>query len=168
MNITICEATNADKEIIQNLARFYVYEMSRFCGKRPDWKTPSNGLFECNDLSSYFEASDRYPFLIKINDELAGFVLVNKVGSTSDVDWNVGEFFVTSKFQGKGVGRFVAEQIFKRFPGIWETAQMPENKPAIDFWEKVVRRYTKGAFEKQQKIIQEPKPHTMVVLKFTS
>jgi predicted acetyltransferase len=168
LNITLVKATKEDKTIIQNLGRFYVYEMSRFCGFLPGWQTPSNGLFGCRSLRSYCEQSDRHAFLIKVDGELAGFVLINKIGSSPDVDWNIGEFFVISKFQEKGVGGYVAEQVFSQFPGIWETSQMPENKVAIDFWEKIVDRYTKGRFEKNYKIIPKPKPHPMIVLKFVS
>jgi chloramphenicol 3-O phosphotransferase len=168
MNVTLCKASKADKDTIQNLGRFYVYEMSKYCGFLPTWETPPNGLFECIDLSSYCEKPDRRAFLIKVDDELAGFVLINKIGSTPDVDWNIGEFFIITKFQGKGVGRYAAEQIFKQFAGTWETTQIPENKAAIDFWEKVVAQYTNGQFEKSRKIIAEPKPHPMIVLKFIS
>lgn len=168
MKVVLCKAAKEDKDTIQNLGRFYVNEMSRYCGFLPTWEVPSNGLFECIDLSSYCEKPDRYAFLIKVDDELAGFVLINKVGSTPDVDWNVGEFFIVSKFQGKGIGSYVAEQIFNQFPGIWETTQIPENKAAIDFWEKVVNKYSYGRFEKSRKIIPEPKPHPMVVLRFNS
>lgn len=166
--ITLSKAMGKDKDTIQNLGRFYVYEMSRYCGFLPDWETPANGLFECRDLSPYCQDPKRHAFLIKVADELAGFVLINKIGSTPDVDWNIGEFFVVSKFQGKGIGRYAAEYIFNMFPGIWETAQMPENKAAIDFWEKVVAHYSKGRFEKSYKIIPEPNPHPMIILKFSS
>lgn len=166
--IALVKATKEDKETIQNLGRFYVYEMSRYCGFLPTWETPPNGLFECIDLSSYCEKLDRHAFLVKVDDELAGFALINKVGSTPDVDWNVGEFFIVAKFQGKGVGRYVAEQIFNQFPGTWETMQIPENKAAIDFWERVVNKYSNGKFEMTHKIIPQPKPHPMIVLKFNS
>lgn len=168
MKITLFKATQEDKNTVQNLGRFYVYEMSRYCGFLPTWETPANGLFECIDLSSYCEKSDRYAFLVKVDDELAGFVLINKVGSTPDVDWNIGEFFIISKFQGKGVGRQVAEQVFNQFPGIWETSQIPENKAAIEFWDRVVSRYSHGQFEKSLKTVLQPKPHPMIILKFTS
>jgi len=167
-NIVLSKATKEEKTTIQNLGRFYVYEMSRYCGFLPTWDTPANGLFECIDLSSYCEQPDRHALLIKVDDELAGFALINKVGSTPEVDWNIGEFFIVSKFQGKGVGRYVANEIFNRFPGVWETTQIPENKAAIDFWENVVSKYSKGQFEKTCKIIPDPKPHPMIVLKFTS
>lgn len=168
MKVTLCKATKEDKDIIQNLGRFYVYEMSRYCGFLPTWETPSNGLFECIDLSSYCENPDRHAFLIKADDELAGFVLLNKIGSTPDVDWNIGEFFIVSKFQGKGIGYIVAEEIFNQFPGVWETSQIPENTAAIEFWDKVVSRYSHGQFEKTLKTISKPKPHPMIILKFNS
>lgn len=168
MKIILSKATQEDKNTIQNLGRFYVYEMSRYCGFLPTWETPSNGLFECIDLSSYCEKPDRHAFLVKVDEELAGFVLINKVGSTPDVDWNMGEFFIVSKFQGKGIGRHVAEQVVNQFPGVWETSQIPENKVAIDFWDRVVSQYSGGRFEKTLKIVPEPTPHPMVILKFVS
>lgn len=168
MKITLSKATKEDKNTVQNLGRFYVYEMSRYCGFLPNWEVPSNGLYECIDLSSYCEQTDRYAFLIKVDQELAGFVLINKIGSSPDVDWNIGEFFIVSKFQGKGVGRHVAEKVFNQFPGVWETSQIPENTAAIEFWDKVVRRYSNGQFEKSLKTVPNPSPHPMIILKFIS
>lgn len=168
MEITINRASLEDQNTVQNLGRFYVYEMSRYCGFLKGWETPENGLFECFDLSRYWKEPNRHPFLIKVDGELAGFVLVNKIGSTPNTDWNVGEFFIISKYQGKGVGRYVAEQIFNQFPGVWETAQIPENTAAIEFWDKFVSRYTQGQYEKALKTIPEPNPHPMMVLTLTS
>ncbi len=168
MEITINPASSEDLSVVQNLGRFYVYEMSRYCGFLKGWETPSNGLYECIDLSVYWNESNRYPFLIKIDNELAGFVLVNKIGSSPEVDWNMGEFFIVSKYQKKGVGHKVAVQIFKQFPGVWEVMQIPENKGAINFWEKVINCYTDGQFSRTQKVIPTPTPHPMIVLKFDS
>ena len=120
MKIEILPATKQDLETVQNLGRFYVYEMSRYCGFLPTWEVPASGLYECIDLSPYWKERDHYPFILRVNQELAGFALINKIGTSPDVDWNMGEFFVVSKFQGKGIGRSVAEQIFNRFPGVWE------------------------------------------------
>ncbi len=48
-NIQIIIATLADYSTIQNLGRFYVYDMSRYCGHLEGWECPENGLYECND-----------------------------------------------------------------------------------------------------------------------
>lgn len=168
IEIKLIPALKKDKKIIQNLGRFYVYDMSRYCGFLKGWETPENGLYACRDLSSYWSEPNRYPFLIKIHDELAGFVLVNKMGSLPKIDWNMGEFFLISKFQGKGIGREIAKRVFDQFPGIWEVMQIPENRGAVSFWEKVVDHYSKGHFQKELKTIREPTPHPMIVLKFNS
>lgn len=168
MEIKISKASFEDKEIIQNLGRFYVYDMSRYCGFLEGWSSPSNGLYECFDFSRYWEESDRYPFLVQVDKELAGFALVNKIGSVPEIDWNMAEFFIIAKFQRKGLGRYVAEKIFSQFHGVWEVMQIPENKGAIAFWEKVVDQYTVGNFQKYQKVIADPKPHPMLILKFNS
>jgi predicted acetyltransferase len=166
--ILLVPALKEDHATIQNLGRFYVYDMSRYCGFLKGWETPSNGLYECTDLSRYWDEPNRYPFLIKVRDELAGFVLVNKVGSIPEVDWCIGEFFLVSKFQGKGIGREVAKMVFDQFPGVWEVMQIPENAGAVAFWEKVVNQYAKGCFQRELKTIQEPQPHPMIVMKFNS
>lgn len=164
----LVNATLADYPVIQNLGRFYVYDMSRFCGFLPDWECPENGLFECIDLKNYFEDQGKHAFFIKVNDEIAGFALINKEGSTKDVDWNMGEFFVIAKFQKSGVGRLIAEEIFKRFPGIWEIGSIPENTRARNFWKKVITHYTRGQFSEKLKTVQYPKPHPMIILRFVS
>jgi len=44
--------------------------------------------------------------------------------------------------------------------------QIPENLGAIAFWEKVIGNFTHGKYEQTQKIVEEPTPHPMRILKF--
>lgn len=170
--IKIIPATINDYPTIQNMGRFYVYDMSRYCGYLEGWECPEDGLYECFDFKHYFIESDKYAFLIRVDSELAGFVLINKIGSTEDVDWNVGEFFILTKFQSSGIGKQVASQIFDKFPGVWETAAMPANTKGISFWRKVVEEYTHGQFIEEKKMIGptefHPEHYPMVVFRFVS
>jgi hypothetical protein len=50
----LVQAIINDHPTVQNMARFYVYDMSRSCGHLPDWECPDDGLFACVDLKSYF------------------------------------------------------------------------------------------------------------------
>jgi len=168
MSVILQKVEKSDKSIIQNLAAFYTYDMSRCCGYLPGWKTPENGQFSCFDLSVYWKEPDRYPYFIRVDNELAGFALIHKIGTTNNIDWTIGEFFVVAKFQGKGIGREVARQLFTQFPGKWEVMQIPENTAAINFWEKVIKEYTGGNYKKTSKVVQEPNPHPMVVMTFLS
>jgi|GEM_PF-6002410 len=45
-------ATLEDHPIIQNLGRFYVYDMSEYV-RDDDWATPSDGFYECVDFKKY-------------------------------------------------------------------------------------------------------------------
>lgn len=168
MNIDIHEAELDMMPVIQNMARFYAYDLSKSCGFYDlfDWSFPENGLYEALDLSDYWKP-DHFAFLIRIDGELAGFALIDKIGTTPDVDWNMAQFFIVGKYQGKGIGHQVAIEIFSQFRGIWEVMQMPDNTPAIAFWKKVVSDFTNNKFSEERKVVQEPKPHENIVLKFT-
>lgn len=160
-------ATLVDHPIIQNMARFYVYDMSRYCGFLPGWECPDDGLFECVDLKSYF-TEPNHAYLIKVGDELAGFALINQLGSTQDVDWNMGEFFVLAKFQGHGIGQQIAQDLFARHVGIWEVSAIPENLHAIRFWRRVLGTHRPNNYVEENKVLSHPEPHPMLMWRFSS
>jgi len=53
MEVKISQTSVKDEKIIQNLGRFYVYDLSRYCRFLEGWQTPSNGLYERFDFSRY-------------------------------------------------------------------------------------------------------------------
>lgn len=152
--ISIIEATLDDYPLVQNMARFYVYDLSRDCGHiSSDWAIPENGLYECFDFKNYFEDSSCKAYLVKVYDEIAGFVLLNQATKNPVNIWNMGQFFIIAKFQREGIATRVAHDIWKMHPGKWEVSVIPENKTALVFWEKVIRKFTHGSFIKQIKIV---------------
>ncbi len=170
MHPTLVKATLEDYPCIQNLARFYVYDLSRTCGFiSKDWSAPKDELYESFDYKCYFEEKDRHPYLIKINDELAGFVLIHKQGTCPKTDWNMGEFFILAKFQGRGIGLQTAKEIWKIFPGNWEISVIPENIPALKFWRKSIQDFTNGQFQEQiKKINYDQDQPDRYILSFSS
>src|ERR1700757_4982859 len=108
MNIKIAsphlvKATLKDYNLIQNLARFYVYDMSRYCGFiSEDWACPPDGLYESFDYKSYLTNKNKYAFIVKIGGEIAGFVLIKKTSEEKN-SYRIAEFFIVAKFQGYGV-----------------------------------------------------------------
>lgn len=168
MKISITHATTEQMPVIQNMARFYAYDLSKSCGFYLfDWSFPENGLYEAFDFSTYWRPNC-HPFIIRVDDELAGFALINKIGSIPSIDWNMGEFFIVGKFQGKGIGRQVAFELFNRFPGQWEIMQMPPNLPAIKFWKKIIAEYSHNHFTESTTTIQKPEQHDNIVLRFNA
>jgi predicted acetyltransferase len=168
MKLILTAASLEFLPVIQNMARFYAYDLSRACGFYEvfDWSFPANGLYENPDFSKYWREPNRYPFIIHVDDELAGFALIHKVGSVPEIDWNMGEFFIVGKFQGKGIGRQAAFELFAKFPGRWEVTQMPPNLPAIKFWKKIISEYTQNQFIETVAAIADPKPHINISLQF--
>ncbi|HAT4455397.1 TPA: GNAT family N-acetyltransferase [Legionella pneumophila] len=168
--LKIEEASLDDYLTIQNMARFYVYDLSRECGFiSEDWALPADGLYESFDFKNYFEESTRKAFLIKIGNELAGFALLNQEGLYPDTAWNMGEFFITAKFQGKGLGYLAASELWKRHPGLWEVSVIPENKPALAFWRNIISRVTAGNYQEEIKTINyDPHQPHRVIFRFDS
>ncbi len=135
MKFELLPGAPRDMAVVQNLGRFYVYDLAAFAG----WRCPPDGLYECRDLSSYW-GPDGLPFVIRVDGDLAGFALVDRrVGPA--VDFAMGEFFVLRQFRRQGVGRQAAHAVFDRLPGSWEVSQILENHPAIAFWRQVIGRY---------------------------
>jgi predicted acetyltransferase len=154
-NINITSASLADYPVIQNMARFYVYDLSRQCGFiSQDWGIPADGLYECFDVKNYFEDPTRHVYLIRVGEELAGFVLLNQIGSCVETDWKMDEFFILAKFQGKGVGSHVATALFDKHPGMWEVTVIPENRTALSFWRKTIANYTQEQYRCETKHIR--------------
>jgi predicted acetyltransferase/RimJ/RimL family protein N-acetyltransferase len=150
--ISIINATLDDYPCIQNMARFYVYDISRECGSiSSDWAIPENGLYECFDFKNYFTDPSRKAYLIKVYDEMAGFVLLDNEVKDPRNTINMGEFFIIAKFQGVGIATRVAKEIWNMHPGRWEVSVIPNNKSALKFWEKSISEFTYGAFNKQIK-----------------
>ncbi len=152
--VNLSQATLVDYPVIQNMARFYVYDLSRECGFiSEDWACPADGLYESFDFKCYFEDSSRRAYLVKVENELAGFALLNQEGISPETDWNMGEFFILAKFQGKGIAQYVAHQLWKKHPGFWEVSVIPENEKALNFWRKAVSSVSHGDYlEKVYKV----------------
>jgi len=153
--IQLIPAVLSDHPAIQNMARFYVYDMSEYMGSEPGWETPEDGLYECIDFKKYWEPdSTASPFLIKYKDELAGFAIVDQKGSDEQVDFNMAQFFILRKFKNKGIGKFVAQSCFEKFKGLWEVNVMLENHGAYKFWKKIIADYAQGDFTEERKRIK--------------
>lgn len=99
MHIEIIEATKEEQAIIQNLARFYIYDLSEFQAR----KCPDNGLFEDEDYGRYWTEPGHFPFLVTCQSELVGFVFVEGGGSSASIDYHIAlrNFSLSENFAGK-------------------------------------------------------------------
>ena len=148
MNILVQTARPEDRPVLEHLMQLYLYDFSEF--ERVD--VNKSGLYEYKYLESYWEEEHRHPFLIYVDEHIAGFVLVNKVVFLPENEGanSIAEFFVMRKYRRAGVGKQVAVRIFDIFPGKWEVQETRHNLPAQKFWRKIIAEYTNGRFSESR------------------
>lgn len=133
-----------EKTVLYHLIQLYRYDSSEFDGHVLN----PHGLY----LYKYFDHqwTDEYrrPFIVKVDGEVAGFVLLildlpkeYTKWSTAEKTNIISDFFIMRKYRRKGVGKTVAYEIFERFPGTWEVRQTAANQPAYTFWKHVISKY---------------------------
>lgn len=148
--VELVPATETERPVVQNLARFYVYDLSAFAG----WPCPKDGLYACRDLADYW-GPEGLAFTIRADGALAGFALVDRPSPLGGADYWMGEFFVLAAYRRRGVGRAAALAAFRRLPGTWQVGQIPGNAPAIAFWRRVIDEATGGRFGEDQRWVEQ-------------
>ncbi len=118
--VELVEATRDEIPLVEDLARFYLYDMARQIGPQEDWVANATWRCERMDLS-YAWNEGNHPFLIEVDGHVAGFCLIDRYRLVPGVDWNMSEFYVSAPWAGRGVGRRAAEAAFDRFMG-WQLA----------------------------------------------
>ena len=114
--VELVEASRDDIPLFEDLARFYLYDIARQIGPHEDWVANVSWRHERMDLS-YAWNEGNHPFRIEVDGNVAGFCLIDRCCLVPGVDWNMGEFYVSGPWAGRGVGRRAAEAAFNRFTG---------------------------------------------------
>lgn len=132
MNVEIIAARQEQEPILSNLFELYSHDFSEFF----ELTLGPDGRFGYSRLHLYWEEPGRYPFIIRADGRLAGFVFVRKGSEVSgDPDvWDMADFFVARGFRRQGVGTAAAHEVWKSFPGRWEIRVMDSNRKARKFW----------------------------------
>jgi predicted acetyltransferase len=145
LQIALLPATELDKPALANLVQLYLYDCSELTSADVD----DHGCFRYPQLDMYWTEAGRYPFLIRIDNRMVGFALVNRHSRLHDpFDGHaVAEFFVMRRYRRIGIGRAAAMQLFDRFPGRWEIASLATNVLAHAFWRSTLDSYTGGCYD---------------------
>lgn len=156
MKIEVVKATQQQKSVLCNLMELYQYDLSETEAKDVD----AFGLFGYQYLDYYWTEPERQPFLVKVDEKLAGFVLVNQHTYLHNNARSIAEFFILKRYRSQGIGQQVATQIFDQFPGGWEVRQTAFNLGAQAFWSKVISQYTNGVFN--EVFLNDPRWHGLI------
>jgi predicted acetyltransferase len=140
--VTLDPITRDDGVLLGNLLELYIHDLSAIF---VDVELGADGRFGYPQLASYLaNSSDRFPFLIRCDGRVAGFILARR-GSPVAEDPNVldvAEYFVLRRFRGRGVGRSAAKLLWDKLRGAWTVRAAAINPSAVTFWRSVVAAYT--------------------------
>lgn len=148
MEITLKPVPYKQKHILWNLLELYCYDFSEYIGSDVN----ESGRFGYRYLDHYWTEKGRHPFLIMQDNIIVGFVLINQhiLLPENTGGFALAEFFVLKRHRRKGVGKAAAFMAFDQFPGKWEISVYRKNQPAVQFWDKAVREYTKRNYKEKE------------------
>lgn len=162
--VTLEPATRADAALLSNLLELYIHDLSEVFAL----EVGPEGRFGYDKLPLYWSDHERrFPFLIRAGTRMAGFALVTRGSPVTDDPeaLDVAEFFVLRRHRRSGVGRHAACLLWNRIPGRWIVRVSEGNRPALPFWQSVIREYTNGAFSESTR---PGSPYGWRVYSFTS
>ncbi len=124
---------------LANLTQLYIHDFSEFWAGTVDGEVQDDGRFADYPLDAYWREASRIPLLLRLDDRLIGFALLNAIGHGDwPVERNMAEFFIVRKHRRGGVGTAAARQVFSLYPGDWEVAVARKNLGALSFWRQAI------------------------------
>lgn len=142
MSVQLRTPTRSDRTLIRRMMELYLYDFSEFDGSDLD----AHGCFGYGDLDYFWFEPTHAAFIVMVDEQLAGFVLVDNEVMVDGNERSITEFFIMRKYRRHGVGKQVALDVFGRFPDAWEVRVIAKNTPAQAFWRQVIAEMTQGAF----------------------
>jgi predicted acetyltransferase len=138
--VEILPAAVDQAPILANLLELYSHDFSEILYV----KLGEDGRFGYYPLPLYWREPNRFPFLVKIDENLAGFALVcqgSRISADAEI-WDMAEFFIVRGYRRCGAGMTVAHEVWRRFPGRWEVRVVEKNHGALAFWRRAVSEFT--------------------------
>jgi predicted acetyltransferase len=145
MNIQLHIPTRSDRNLVRRLMELYQYEFSEFDGQDLD----EHASFGYGDLDYFWFEPTHAVFLVKVDEKLAGFVLIDNEVVITGNERSITEFFIMRKYRRQGVGKQVAIEVFLRLPAKWEIQVIEQNFPAQVFWRSVISEYTQDKYQEE-------------------
>jgi hypothetical protein len=92
MQVEVVKATIEQNPVLANLLELYAYDFTEFC----DFDIGDDGFYGYEHLPLYWTEVTHFPYLIYVDNKIAGFILVQKGSTISDdtTVWDISEFFV--------------------------------------------------------------------------
>ncbi|WLH37798.1 GNAT family N-acetyltransferase [Pseudomonas sp. FP2196] len=159
-NVELHPAQRDELQTLENLMQFYMYDFSEWL----PLEFAEHGFFSIQLKDEYWRHPATQPFLIRVDDELAGFVTVDNETHIAGAEHNIGYFFLARRFRGQGVAQFVVSALLSRIPGQWQIFHIDANRPAQRFWARLMPELSGGEFTLRRREV-DGYPCTFYVLR---
>jgi len=134
--VTLRAVERAQWPVVENLMQFYNYELSAWY----PIAFAADGRYAIASKADYLGRPGTNAWLILVDEELAGFAVIDDELVDARRDLNLGYFFVGRRFRGRGVGAAAFSGLLARYPGQWELYYLARNESAAAFWPKAFAR----------------------------
>lgn len=149
LHIELITASDIDKNALKNMHQLYLHDLSEYTDSLD---INADGIFETDDIDTYYEMDSLFPILIECNKNIVGFVLLNTPPyAPKGYDYYINDFFILRKFRGQGIGKATAKKLFQTYSGKFAMVQLARNHTAINFWKRVLNENT-IEYEEKEKI----------------
>jgi len=140
LSVTVEPATAEQAPILSQLLELYSHDFSELL----ELPIGEDGRFGYPYLPLYWREPTRFPFLVRADGALAGFVLIRQGSLVSGAPevYDVSEFFVLRGYRRRGVGHEAAFATWRHFPGRWEVRVSQNNAAALAFWQRTINAFT--------------------------
>jgi predicted acetyltransferase len=101
-------------------------------------------------LDSYWTDKNRIPLKLTNGKNLLGFALINDYTITPTNTIALAEFYILPEYRNQGLGMYFINEILQNYNGNWEIRTQISNKTGIQFWDKVVSKFTNNIFKMNQ------------------
>jgi predicted acetyltransferase len=134
----LIKATIEDKPLLKNLYSYYLHDLSAYS---ESLKPNEEGAFEFDSFDMLWETEGINPYLLHVEDEFIGFLMVLESPFTEKVDFVINDFFIYNGFRGKGLAEEAVGILFQEKQGSYYISQLMKNSRAVRFWKKIYEQY---------------------------
>lgn len=137
--LSIESAKLKDKTVLFRLLQLYFFDSTRWSGE----DLQESGLYECEEdgLLNYFKESggDR-AYILRVNDKLAGFALVEDIPFEGKRISEFSDLFVLPKYRRLGLASAATTQIVLSTGHPWLFSVFRKDRDAIGYWQASFKR----------------------------
>lgn len=150
MEYTLNKVNQEEKQILYRLLQYSLFEESATDLNEMN----DQALYDYEYFDLYFTDQDRDAYLIreKQTNKLLGFAMVNSYVRYFKEGYSIAEYMILPKYRHLGLGKTVAIDLFKRYPGHFEVSPAYQSESAYQFWLKVIQEYTQGNYQYQDEL----------------